>query len=98
MTVKKTLSLKRPKSSAAATAAPATGEAGGEAAAPAAAPTGGATIADRFKLDASEGAKPSGGAVGIGTKIAVIAALIALVAAGVLTYTLYGHWEFLKGA
>ena len=29
MTVKKTLSLKRPKSSAAATAAPATGEAGG---------------------------------------------------------------------
>ena len=61
-------------------------------------PAGGsATIADRFKLDTPPPAK-TGGAVGVGTKIAVAAALVALLVAGVLAYTLYGHWEFLKGA
>ena len=86
MTVRKTISLKRPSAGGAADGEPA-----------AAAPSGGATIADRFKLDAAEPAKPSS-AAGIGTKIAVAAALAALVVAGILTYTLYGHWEFLKGA
>ena len=86
MTVRKTISLKRP---------PAGGGSGGETAA--AAPSGGATIADRFKLDAAGPAKASS-AAGVGTKIAVAAALAALVVAGILTYTLYGHWEFLKGA
>ena len=93
MTVKKTLSLKRP------TATP-VAEANGDAAeaptlvAPA---TGGATIADRFKLDTPPPAK-TGGADGIGTKVAVAAAFVALVVAGVLAYTLFGHWDFLKGA
>ena len=93
MTVKKTLSLKRP------TAAPAADANGNATEAPAqvAPPTGGATIADRFKLDTPPPAK-SGGADGVGTKVAVAAAVVALVVAGVLAYTIYGHWEFLKGA
>ena len=33
-----------------------------------------------------------------GTKVAVVAAVVALAVVGLLTYTLYGHWEFLKGA
>ena len=86
MTVKKTISLKRPSAVA---------KADGESAA--AAPSGGATIADRFKLDATEPAKRPAGA-GVGTKVAVAAALVALAVAGILTYTLYDHWEFLKGA
>ena len=93
MTVKKTLSLKRP------TAAPAA-DANGNAAetqTTAASPTGGATIADRFKLDTPPPSK-SGGAASVGTKVAVAAAVVALVVAGVLAYTIYGHWEFLKGA
>ena len=93
MTVKKTLSLKRP------TAAPVADANGSASEAPTqvAPPTGGATIADRFKLDTPPPAK-SGGADGIGTKIAIVAAVVALVVAGVLAYTIYGHWEFLKGA
>ena len=58
-------------------------------------PTGGATIADRFKLDAPP---PAPASAGVGTKIAVAAALVAFVVAGILTYLLYDHWEFLKGA
>ena len=86
MTVKKTLSLKRPAPAAA--SADAT---------PAAAAPGGATIADRFKLDAPSEKKASS-AAGVGTKVAVVAAVVALAVVGLLTYTLYGHWEFLKGA
>ena len=58
---------------------------------------GGATIADRFKLDLQDpnAAKASAGA---GTIAALIAAVLALVAAGVLTFVLYQHWEFLQGA
>ena len=64
--------------------------------APTASATGGATIADRFKLDLQDptAAKPSAGA---GTVAALIAAVLALVAAGVLTFVLYQHWEFLQG-
>ena len=94
MTVKKTLSLKRPTHSA-----PKTASTGGDAAEPspaAPAANGGATIADRFKLDTGAQAKPAG--VGVGTKVAVIAGLIALAVVGILADTLYGHWEFLKGA
>ena len=93
MTVKKTLSLKRP------TAAPVADANGNASEAPTqvAPPTGGATIADRFKLDTPPPAK-SDGAAGVGTKVAVAAAFVALVVAGVLAYTLFGHWEFLKGA
>ena len=90
MTVKKTLSLKRPASAAAPKPA------GGAEASAAPAAAGGATIADRFRLDTPAETKSSG--AGVGTKIAVIAALLALAVAGILLYTLYDHWEFLKGA
>ena len=65
-----------------------------DAAAPAA---GGATIADRFKLDMTEPAKkPAAG--GMATTVAGIAGLVALIVAGILTYILYQHWEFLMPA
>ena len=65
-----------------------------DAAAPAA---GGATIADRFKLDMTEPAKkPAAG--GPASTIAAVAGLLALAVAGILTYILYQHWEFLMPA
>jgi len=66
----------------------------GAAAAPA---TGGAAIADRFKLDMPD---PSAQkvAAGKGTTFAVIAGLLALAVVGVLTYVLWQHWEFLMPA
>ena len=91
MTVKKTLSLKRPTQPQ---KDPSAGDA--EQATAVTQPSGGATIADRFKLDAPPPAKSS--PAGVGTKVAVAAAVVALLVAGVLAYSLYGHWEFLKGA
>ena len=69
------------------------------AAATAAAP-GGATIADRFKLDApAGGAKKSGGTVNrTAALVALIAAVIGLGLSGMLTYILYSHWEYLMPA
>ena len=65
-----------------------------DAAAPAA---GGATIANRFKLDMSEPEKkPAVG--GPATTCAIAAGLIALAVAGILTYMLWQHWEFLMPA
>ena len=58
---------------------------------------GGATIADRFKLDMTEPEKKSANA-GASTTVAGIAGLIALIVAGILTYILYQHWEFLMPA
>ena len=66
-------------------------------AAAAPAQVGGATIAGRLKLDAYDGpaqAAPAGKA----TTAAVIAGFVALVVAGVLTYVLWQHWEFLMPA
>ena len=63
---------------------------------PASEGAGGAAIADRFKLDVPVQTANPGASVG--TKIVVVAALIALAVVGILAYTLYGHWEFLKGA
>ena len=58
---------------------------------------GGATIADRFKLDMTEPEKkPTAG--GKSTTFAVVAGLIALAVAGILTYILWQHWEFLMPA
>ena len=88
MTIKKNMSVKRPLESA---AAPASAEAG--------ATSGAATIADRFKLDVPDpksARKSSGG--GPATMAAVIAGVIALVVSGILTFVMYQHWEFLKGA
>ena len=57
---------------------------------------GGATIADRFRLDApAEKPKAVGGT---SLKVAFGAALVALGVAALVTYMLYQHWEFLKGA
>ena len=65
-----------------------------DAAAPAA---GGATIADRFKLDMTEPAKkPAAG--GPASTIAAVAGLLALAVAGILAYILWQHWEFLMPA
>lgn len=58
--------------------------------------TGGATIADRFKLDVPDpNAKKSGGK---GSAVTLAAAIAALAVAGVLTFILFQHWEFLKSA
>ena len=54
---------------------------------------GGATIADRFKLDA-----PVQKQAPKGTTAVFICALIALGVAGGLTYMLWKHWEFLMPA
>ena len=70
------------------------------AAEPTAAPvsTGGATIADRFKLDIPQDGAKKGGPAGAAATIAAIVGLVALGVAGVLTFIIYQHWEFLKGA
>ena len=64
---------------------------------PVSAGDGGAVIADRFKLDLPD---PSAGKAKGGKLAAVtlVAALAALAVAGVLTFVMYQHWEFLKGA
>ncbi len=55
-----------------------------------------ATIADRFKLDMPDpNAKKRGSGVSM---VAVVAGFVALAVVGVLTFVLYQHWEFLKGA
>ena len=57
---------------------------------------GGAAIADRFRLDApAEAPKPAGGK---SLTVAFGAALVALGVVALLTYMLYQHWDFLKGA
>ena len=67
------------------------------AAAPAAPATGGATIADRFKLDTVQAA-PVRTVNKTASLIALIAAVIALGVSAMLTFTLYQHWEFLMQA
>lgn len=88
MTIKKIKPIK--PASAPAAAAPA--------AAPAAPTAGGATIADRFKLDVPEASAKKGGGGTVGKKaatIALIVGLVALTVAGVLTFVLYQHWDYL---
>ena len=57
---------------------------------------GGATIADRFKLDAPDPKLQK--AAGPATTCALIAGLIALAVVGILTYVIWQHWEFLMPA
>jgi len=60
------------------------------------APKTGATIADRFKLDAPDpAALKKATASKKATQFALTAAVLALVVAGILTFTLYQHWDFL---
>ena len=61
------------------------------------APGGNATIADRFKLDMTEPEKKPA-ASSTFTTVTGIAGLVALIVAGILTYILYQHWEFLMPA
>lgn len=83
----RTMTIKKPRKAPEAAEAPAAPAAGG-----------GATIADRFKLDMPE--KPvqpkTGG--GVSALVALIAGLLALGVAGILTFIIYQHWEFLKAA
>ena len=58
--------------------------------------TGGATIADRFKLDMTEPKKKAAG--GPASTVAAVAGLLALAVAGILTYILWQQWEFLMPA
>ena len=59
---------------------------------------GGVSIADRLRLDPVDPAtvRKSGG--GKAAACAGVAGLIALAAAGILTYILWQHWEFLMPA
>ena len=60
---------------------------------------GGAAINDRFKLDPIAPAAPVAGTVSRKAAAwAFACGLLALGVAGILTYMLYTHWEFLKGA
>lgn len=63
--------------------------------APAAAPTGGATIADRFKLEPTQVDKPASKTGKASATIALIAAVVGLALVGGLVFVLYGHLEFL---
>ncbi len=73
---------------------------GGGAGIPAPAASGGATIADRFKLEPASAAAPAkGGTVNkTAALIALLAAFAALVVSGALTFILYQHWQFLMPA
>ena len=59
---------------------------------------GGAPIADRFKLDTQDPVAKKGSSGGVAATIAAVAGFIALIVAGVLTFVIYQHWEFLQGA
>ena len=90
MTIKKTISIKRPAMGAGPQAS-AAGEAGASSAASA--------VANRYRLDTSDAPKKKGGGGGgIGTTITLLAAMAALIVAGILTFRLYDYWEMLKGA
>ena len=87
MTIKKIKPVKPASAPAAATPV----------AVPAAPAAGGATIADRFKLDVPEpSAKSGGGTVGKkAAMIALVVGLVALTVAGILAFVLYQHWDYL---
>jgi len=56
----------------------------------------GATIASRLKLDATDpAALKAATASKKATQFALTAAILGFVAAGLLTFVLYKHWEFL---
>ena len=59
---------------------------------------GGAAIADRFKLDLQDPAGKKGSSGGVAATVAAVAGFVALIVAGVLTFVIYQHWEFLQSA
>ena len=60
------------------------------------APTGGAVIADRFKLDVDDGAKGPPGVGKVGATCALIGSLVAIAALGIVAWLLYQNWELVK--
>ena len=58
---------------------------------------GGATIASRLQLDTSAVA-PARPENSKATTVAAVAGLVALAVAGILTYILWQHWDFLMRA
>jgi hypothetical protein len=86
MTIKKPMSVKRPTEQA---VPPMTADASAPAS---------ATIADRFRLDVPEEGAKKKSSGGVASTIAVLAGVAALVVAGILTFVIYQHWEFLQGA
>ena len=68
---------------------------GAETTAPAA-PTGGAVIADRFKLDVDDGAKGPAGVGKVGATCALIGSLAAIAALGIVAWLIFQNWELVK--
>ena len=68
---------------------------GAETPAPAA-PTGGAVIADRFKLDVDDGAKGPAGVGKVGATCALIGSLAAIAALGIVAWLIFQNWELVK--
>ena len=59
--------------------------------------SGGAVIADRFKLDVDDGASKGPAGVGkVGATIALIASLASIAALGLTAWLLYQNWELIK--
>ena len=59
--------------------------------------TGGAVIADRFKLDVDDGAPKGPAGVGkVGATFALIGSLAAIAALGLIAWLLYQNWELIK--
>ena len=70
---------------------------GAEPAALAAPGTGGAVIADRFKLDVDDGASKGPAGVGkVGAMCALIGSLASIAALGLIAWLLYQNWELIK--
>ena len=61
-----------------------------------AAPTGGAVIADRFKLDVDDGAKGPAGVGKVGATCALIGSLVAIAALGIVAWLIFQNWELVK--
>ena len=58
--------------------------------------TGGAVIADRFKLDVDDVAKGPAGVSKVGAMCALIASLASIAALGFVAWLLYQNWELIK--
>ena len=58
--------------------------------------TGGAVIADRFKLDVDDGAKGPAGVGKVGATCALIGSLVAIAALGIVAWLIFQNWELVK--
>ena len=93
------MTIKKPIKNATVASKPLTEAEGGKTAENTVKSGGNVTMNSRFKLAApdSDAAKKAA-AAGKGLKAALIGGFIALIIVGVLTYTLWKHWEFLMPA